>query len=268
MSKLAIPELMLPGATVQQRLVNARDLGFAAVEFATQDLDARIDEVYDALKDSGLKACGVNMGGRDGWLAADRATRDDAADALCRALTCALDLEADYVSFVPQYGTGDLPDLTPFASPMDLQKELLLWLLRGACDLADTMDAALAIQPVNHCETSFLTRLEHAAMIKREADDHSMITIAANTYHLALEEEDLLSALAEHIEAISVIYLADSNGRRPGRGHLPFPAIGEVLASATYRGWLVLDSSRTRSPAPELADLRACLDYLRGCGID
>ena len=178
-------------------------------------------------------------------------------------MTCALDLEADYVAFVPQYGTGDMPDLTPFASPGDLQKELLVWLLRGASDLADAMDADLALLPVNQYETSFLTQLDAAAMLRAEAGDHPRIRLAASTYHGALAEDDLLRALSANIQAICVLYLTDSNGRLPGRGHLPFAAIGETLRSHNFPGWLVLAQSALHPPGSNAGDLGACLALLR-----
>ena len=263
MPKLAVQESLLPGATVDQRLAGARELGFAGVEFAAANLDDRIDEIHAALTMHDLAAAGIHMGRADGWLAADMPTRDQAADSLRRALACALDLEAAYVSFAPQYGASDLPDLTPFASAMDLQKELLIWLLRGVSDLAQAMDAALALLPVNRYETAFLTSLEGAAYFRRQAGDHDKITIAANTFHMALEEENLLASLRAHHESISVIYLADSNRRLPGRGVLPFADIGETLRSIGYEGWLVLESVEAGGGRVSRADLAECLEFLR-----
>ncbi len=267
MPKLAIQEILLPGANADQRLAKARELGFSGVEFAADELDDRVPEIHEALATHGLAAAGVNMGRMDGWLSADMRTRDRATDLLRLALTCALDLEAAYVTLAPQYGATDLPDLTPFASPIEMQKEMLIWLLRGVTDLADAMDAALALQPVNHYETSFITRMAGVAFFRRELDDHPKITIAANTFHMALGEADLLASLKAHHEAISVVYLSDNNGRLPGQGFLPFAAIGEALKSVDYRRWLVLASSIAGSSHPTAAELTESLDYLRRCNL-
>ena len=263
MSKFAIREDLLPGATVDQRLAAARELGFSAVEFPVDDLDDRIDEIDDALRAHGIAASGVNMGAVNGWVSADIARRNKATNMLRQALACALDLEAEYVTFAPQIGASDMPDLTPFASPMELQKELLIWLLRGFSDLADAMDAKLALQPRNRAETAFLTRLDQAAFFCRELDNHPMITLAADVYHLALEESDLSACLRTHHKAISVIYLVDSERRLPGGGSLPFPAIGNALRSMDYQGWLVLDGSAARGDRAAIAELSECLDFLR-----
>ena len=271
MPKLAIQEGLLPGKTVEERLAAAGQLKFDAVEFPAVDLDARLPRIADALDANGIKASGINMGRQDGCLSADVARREQAVDALREALTCALDLEADYVTFVPQCGETDLPDLTPHASPMELQKELLLWLLRGLSDLADAMDVRLALQPLNHYETSFITRLDQAAHFRRQVDNHPKITIAANLYHMALEEENLLTALREHNRDISVIYLSENNRRLPGQGLLPFLAIGEALTEMAFDGWLVLEGLE-RTDNPERArqtfqELPGSIQFLRGAGL-
>ena len=267
MTKLAIREELLPGATVHQRLALARELGFRGVEFAASQLDDRIDEIDEALRAHGLEASGVNMGETDGWVSADIGRRHMASDLLREALTCALDLEAEYVTFVPNFGASDMPDLTPFASPMELQKELLIWLLRGFSDLADAMDAKLALLPVSRAETAFLTRLDQAALFCREVDNHPKITIAASTCDMALEEADMLECLETQREAISVIYLADSDRGLAGAGGLPFPAIGEALRTMDYQGWLVVDGRPSAAGRARLAELSACLEYLRHCAL-
>ena len=271
MPKLAIQEDLLPGNSAAERIHHAVQLGLQGIEFRADNLDERLPEIAEALEGSEIAACGINMGHSDGCLAADMQKRQLAADALREALTCALDLEAEYVTFVPQCSESDLPDLTPYASVFKLQTELLIWLLRGFSDLADVMDCKLALLPVNHYETGFINRLEQAAWFRRQVDDHPKITIAASLYHMALEERDLLESLRAHGDDISVIYLADNNRRLPGQGLLPFAAIGETLRSVNYRGWLVLegDSSARDSDLARrtLAELSDCIQCLRDTGL-
>ena len=260
--KLAIQERLLPGGDISQKLDTAKALGINFVEFDAAGLDERLSAIAEALELSGIGASGINMGRDHGCLAADAEERNRAADGLREAMTCALDLEADYVCFAPGCGNSDLPDLLPFASTQDLQRELLIWLLRGMSDLADAMDARLALLPLNHYESGFINRLEQAAHFRRQVDDHPMITVAASMYHMALEERDLLASLRTHLEDISVIYLTDSNGLLPGRGFLPFAAFAQVLRDAGYAGWLTLAADNGQ--ADELA---ACLRFLGEAGL-
>lgn len=267
MARLAIREELLPGADLHERLNLARALGFAGLEFAASDLDARIDKLDEALRAHGLRASGLNMGAVDGWVSADIERRGRASELLREALACALDLEAEYVTFVPHFGASDMPDLTPFASPLELQRELLIWLLRGFSDLAEAMDAKLALLPLCRAETTFLTRLDQAARFRQEVDDHPNITLAASACDLALEEADLLAPLTSHAAALSVIYLTDSERALAGAGQLPFPAIGKTLNAQEYHGWLVVDGRPAGGTRDRRAELRACLETLRECGL-
>lgn len=267
MAKIAIREALLPGETVHARLALARELGFAGVEFAAKRLDERIDAIDEALRAHDIAASGLHMGETDGWVSADRARRQSANDKLREALACALDLEAEYLTFAPQIGASDMPDLTPFASPMDLQKELLIWLLRGFSDLADAMDTKLALLPLNSGETAFLTRLQQADLFCRAVDHHPKITIAASAGDMALEEADLIGCLESHLERISVIYLAGREMRLPGGGGLPFREIGRALRKRDFRGWLVVDERPSKAGRQASVELAACLDFLRDCGF-
>lgn len=267
MTKLAIREALLPGENVSERLCLARELGFSGVEFAAVELDARIDEIDESLRAHGLAASGLNLGETDGWVSSDIGRRRRANDMLREALACALDLEAEYVCFAPQLGAGDMPDLTPFASPLELQKELLIWLLRGFSDLAEAMDAKLALLPLNRGKTAFLTRLEQAAAFCGAVDDHPMITIAASIGEMALEEAALLPCLETHINQISVIYLADLNQGLPGAGGLPFSEIGAALREKEYEGWLVVDGRASEDARERGVELAACLEFLQDCAL-
>ena len=271
MPRLAIQESLLPGNTVAERLDAARQLNIEAVEFGVADLDNRLPQIAEALEANGIRASGINMGRQNGCLSAEPARRADAVDAMREALACALDLEADYVTFAPQCSASDLPDLTPYASPMEIQKELLIWLLRSLSDLCDAMDVQLALQALNHYETSFITRLDQAAYLRRQVDNHAKITVAANLYHMALEEEELVAALREYTNDISVIYLSEHNGRLPGQGYLPFSAIGAALSEQAYAGWLVLAGAEAVSiPADArqiFQELPGCIQFLRGAGL-
>ena len=267
MPRLAIREELLPGASVHERLELARALGFAGLEFAAADLDARIDEIDEALRAHGLRASGLNMGATDGWVSADIGRRARANDKLREALACALDIEAEYVTFAPHFGESDMPDLTPFASPWELQKELLIWTLRGFSDLAEAMDAKLALLPVCRADTTFLTRLDQAAGFRRQVEDHPNITLAASVCDLALEEEDMLACLASHTSALSVLYLTDSERALAGSSDLPFPALARTINELEYQGWLVVDGLPASANDQRGAELRACLAYLRECGF-
>jgi len=271
MPQLAIQEDMLPGRTVHERLANAKRLGLAGVEFWANDLGQRVPDIVDALEQTGLSACGVNLGMSDGYLSADLATREDAIGKMRQAMADAVDLDAQYVSFVPHYGASDMPDLTPYSIPTDLQKEMMIWLLRTVSDLAYAIGTQLVMQPVNHYETDFMTTVAQAKYFRKKIKDHEHVKIAPNLFHMALDENNITDTLTDHKDDIEVIYLSDSNRRLPGQGFLPWSQIGETLKRMDYDGWLVLECgqpSLNHDNAYQYYDgLPACRDMLNDCGI-
>src|SRR5690349_5277565 len=147
--KFAIQEDMLPGRKLRDRLRHARALGFEGVEFWSETLTARVPEVVEALAENGLTASAVNMGHIDGFLYPDAQARDRAVSAMRQAFADASDLGATGVTFVPHFGANKQPDLTPFKTPIEIEFELMVWLLRGVSDLAYAIGVELYMQPVN-----------------------------------------------------------------------------------------------------------------------
>ncbi len=266
MPQLAIQEDMLPGRTIHERLSNAKRLGLSGVEFWADDLGQRVPDIVDALEKTSLSACGVNLGMSDGYLSADLDTREQAIGKMRQAMADAVDLEADYVSFVPHYGKSDMPDLTPYSTKIDLQKEMMIWLLRTVSDLAYAIGTLLVMQPVNHYETDFMTTVAQAKFFRKKIKNHPDVKIAPNLFHMTLEEDNLLDTLSSHADDIGMLYIADSNRRLPGQGFLPWDKIGTTLKTMDYKGWLVLECGHpghNHDNAYQYYDgLPACLDIL------
>ena len=257
---IAVQEHLLPGRSIMNKWTNARALGLDGVEVDADNLTARVPEIVDAMLVTGVQVAAVNLGRRDGYLSPQRDEREAAISAMRQAMADAVDLNAAHVIFVPHFGASRMPDLTPYRSQIELDAEMMIWLLRTVSDLAYAMDIELDMMPVNHYETSFMTRLEHAARFRRKIKDHAHVKIAAHLYHTALEETDWLGALREHLPHIGYIQLAEHNNRLPGQGVLNFAALAETLTD--YNGWLTCVCEQASE-----ADLRASLDYLRGCGF-
>lgn len=257
---IAVQEHLLAGRSVRDKWMNAHTLGFKGVEVNAENLTARVPDIAAAIEATGVQVAAVNLGRRDGYLSPLRDEREAAISAMRQAMADAVDLNAAHVIFVPHFGPPRMPDLTPYRAPIELDAEMMIWLLRTVSDLAYAMDIELDMLPVNHYETYFMSRLEHAVRFRRKIKDHAHIKVAANLFHTALEETDWLAALREQLPHIGYIQLSEHNCRLPGQGVLNFAALAEALVD--YDGWLTCACEHASD-----ADLRASLDYLRGCGI-
>lgn len=263
--RIAIRESLLPGRSLHDRAKQAAHWGVDGIEFEAQGLTARVPEVVSALAESGLAAAAVSMGHQDGYLAPDLSEREQAISNLRQAMADAVDIGAPHVVFVPHFGGPRMPDLTPYRSPIELESEMLVWLLRTVSDLAYAIGVELDILPVNHYESYFMNRLEQAIRFRQKIKNHPHIRVAANLFHLSLEEQDALSALRAAGPHLGYLYLADSNGRLPGQGTMDFAALAQLLREVEYDGWLALtdESQHPHHPPPLMHDWPDCIRMLR-----
>jgi sugar phosphate isomerase/epimerase len=246
--KLAIHEAMLPGRSLQERYQHAKNLGFDGIELFADGLENRLMDVAMALNKVELSVASVHLGKMDGYLSPDLQTRDRAISNMRQAMATAIDLMAEHVIFVPQWGSLPTPDMTPYRSAEELASELMIWLLRTVSDLAYALGCVLHIQPRNRYETDFLNTVPQASkfldeiQMKREQGkvDNPYVKIAPNTFDMAMGEDNVIESLKQHGHRLGYLYLSDSNGRLPSQGLLDYSAIANALKITNYNGWLCL----------------------------
>ncbi|MCA9915559.1 MAG: sugar phosphate isomerase/epimerase, partial [Anaerolineae bacterium] len=134
--KFAIQENLLPGRTFRERCQRAKSLGFAGLEVQAEGLEDRLYEVAEALDASGLRIASVHLGKQDGYLSPELEKREAAIATMRQAMATAVDLLAEHVVFVPQWGALTTPNLKPYRSSEEMASELMIWLLRTVSDLA------------------------------------------------------------------------------------------------------------------------------------
>lgn len=267
--RIAIQEDMLTGRTATERFQHAASLGADGVEVWGRDLSLRVDELMGAAEAASLPVAAVNHGRLPSILDADPFVREQGLDALRSSITCAADLGAAGVIFVPHFGAPSLPDLRPWLSPTELEAELLNQHLRTLEDFADAFSVELYVEPINRYETHFLNRLEQAAAIARKRN-HRRVKIVADVFHMALEETSMTEAIRQQSDVIGYVHLADHNRRLPGQGFTPFADLSAALRAGGYDGWASYEcgdpGSNAVRAAQYAADLPASLAYLKEAG--
>ena len=258
--QLAIQETLLTGQNVVDKFQQAQALGIEGVELDAYELTVRVPEIAEAMAATGVRVAAVNMGQRDGYISPIMPEREAAIGALRQAMADAVDLKAEHVLFVPLFGESKMPDLTPYRAPIELDAEMMVWLLRTVSDLAYAIGVELDMMPVNRDDSSFITRLAHGLHFRRKIKDHPHVKLAANLYHVVREESDWQQTLREHLPNIGYIQLADQNGCLPGAAMDGLAALVDQLGD--YQGWLTLAGN----PAPG-HDLAQCISDLQRAGF-
>ncbi len=266
--RLAIQEDMLPGKTPLERFERAKALGFDGVEVWGRGLTERVPALAEAAEQTGVVISAVNHGRQGRLLDPDIDHREVALAEFRQSVVDGVDLGASGVILVPHFAEPTLPDLTPYKSVVQLEYEMLHNHLRTLSDYVYAIGIDLYIEPVNRYETHFINTLAEAAKVRRRIKDHPHIKLAADLFHMAMEETSIAGALREYGKDLGYVHLADSNRRLPGQGMTDFTAVGAALKEAGYDGWLALEcgtpGQNAEFAAQYAAEMPACMTLLRG----
>ncbi|MDX1991772.1 MAG: sugar phosphate isomerase/epimerase [bacterium] len=230
--KIAVPEHLLLGFTLEEKLRHAKMIGADGVEFAADGLTARVPQVAEALAKVGLQAAAVDAGFTR-LVHPDYAERDRAIARLRQAMADSLDLGSGTVVFLSHFQTEPcLPDLSPYKSAVELEAEMLVKQLRATLtDLAYAMGAELVLLPVRQQKAHLVNRLGQAARIRAGTDDHPHLWVGADLDDVLHEEADPLEAAREYAPMLRYVRL---------NGVINHSGLLAALMERGYDGWLSL----------------------------
>jgi hydroxypyruvate isomerase len=239
--------ILLKDLPVPERLAAVRQAGIDAVEFwwpfaSVVPDDAEVDAFVGQIRDSGLRLIGLNLfagdmpagdrgivswPGRDAELAANLDVVVAIGDALgCRA-------------FNALYGNRQ-----PGASP-DGQDELAARNIAAAADALAGIGGVVLLEPVSGVPAYPLKAADDVVrVIDRVAAESGATNVGLlmDVYHLAVNGDDVPTAIARHRSRIAHVQIADAPGRgSPGTGELPLPEWTDDLIGGGYEGWFALE---------------------------
>lgn len=124
----------------------------------------------------------------------------------------------------------------------------------------DLRDAGvrLGIEAINRFETDLVnTALEAVTLAQATGSDR--IGVLLDTFHLNIEEKDILAAIAKTGDRLFHFHVSDNDRGVPGSGHVPWDATRAGLQATGYDGWIVAEMFVTAG-TPAGADLNIWRD--------
>lgn len=85
------------------------------------------------------------------------------------------------------------------------------------------------------------------------------VRVAADSYHMNIEEADLADALRQAAPYLDHVQVSDSNRLEPGAGHLDWRAFVAALKGIGYDGYLAAECRLSGPAAEVLPAAAACL---------
>jgi sugar phosphate isomerase/epimerase len=259
--RLAVQEQLLPGSTLQVRWEAALAWGFDAIELrgaGGHALRRRLPELRAAQRDGVVMptVC-VDMDHFIGDF--DPRRRADALANMATQLGVMGALGGVGVITPASWGmfSRRLPPFTPPRSA-EGDREVLLEALCRLGGIAAREGVLLLLEPLNRYEDHMVNTLAQAAELAR-ATGLASVQVAADTYHMNIEEADPLAALRAHADRVGHVQLSDSNRLEPGAGHLDWAALLGCLEDIGYDGWLAFECRLSGDPARVLPRATAML---------
>jgi D-psicose/D-tagatose/L-ribulose 3-epimerase len=119
-------------------------------------------------------------------------------------------------------------------------------------------DVRLGIEAINRFETDLVNTALEAVTLAR-ATGSSRIGVLLDTFHLNIEEKDILAAIATVSDRLFHFHVSDNDRGVPGSGHVPWEAVRQGLRAVGYDGWIVAEMF-VRAGTPAGADLNIWRD--------
>lgn len=225
---------------VEASVREAAEIGYSAVEpmiRAPAELDA--DALGRILDRYGMKLSGVRTGtmyAMDGLNLGDR--DPDVRDRAARRLLDAVDLCGRFPG--AKVLNGLMQGLPAADEEIPAKIARVTETLRRVVEGAERKAVGVCLEPVNRYELPYNNTLQSVADLI-ETIDSTSLQILIDTFHMNIEETDMLAAIRKHSRHIGAVHCADSNRLAPGMGHLDFRRILGSLRDAGYKGYLTIE---------------------------
>lgn len=263
MFAFACQEQLLPGDDLERKWEFATAAGYDAIELRGRGdfgFRERLPELKRAAA-SGVVMPTVCVEMLHFFAAFDSGHRVDAVAQLKSQLSVIAEIGGRGVMTPASYGmfSRRLPPFEPPRGP-DADREVLLTGLTELGEHARREGVTLYLEPLNRYEDHMVNRLSDAAALIRETGLDS-IKIAADTYHMNIEEDDLPDALTEVAPVLGHVHVSESNRHQPGTGHVDWAGVLKALADIGYAGYLALECRPRGDPSDAVASVPR---FLRG----
>jgi sugar phosphate isomerase/epimerase len=234
--RLAVQEQYLRGETMIDKWEHAARLGFDAIELRGRgegQFAARLPELSAAVAAGvPMPTVCVEMLHFVGDFDADR--RADALVQMKSQLSVMGQIGGRLAMTPASYGMFSRR-LPPFECPRTEAEdtEILLEAFGALAAHAEAEGVVIALEPLNRYENHMINTLEQARRLC-EIIGSRHLGIAADTYHMNIEEADPLKAFLDCGPWLRHVQLSDSNRLEPGAGHLDWTATLQAIWACGY----------------------------------
>jgi D-psicose/D-tagatose/L-ribulose 3-epimerase len=215
-----------------------KEMGFSGFEIAMFDpADLAVTDIRRAFETSDLECtvCAILPPGINP-ISPDTAVRKASVQHLVSCIETASALGARLLGGPLYAPIGYLPEHRPTKDEWSWAVEAF----QSVCEVLDSCNVTLSIEPVNRSETFFVRTAKEASALC-EAIGHPRFGVTIDTFHANIEERDIAAAMTSIGPQLKHVH-ASENDRGPlGNGHVDFSRIVTALKRIGYKGYLMIE---------------------------
>ena len=238
---------VLPGASVAEKVANARRYGFAGIALPGRFLKSWLEEARAFKADSPLPFVSLSLGFEGSLLSPQAAVRQQCRDSILRLLDICAEFNAHLFN-IPPVLIQDNPERLKDRTQQDA---LLLEQLPALGEEAKARGVTFLIEPVNRYESDYLHSVEHAAQLCAQVN-HPAVALTADFFHMQLEELHDDIALKNAGQWTKHVHVAENTRVEPGPGSLDFAPGFRALKALGYRGLIEVECRHLSGPGDEV----------------
>lgn len=222
--------------SLAQNIADIAAMGYDGVELAIRDPKLVDLDALEALtREHGLRVPAIGTG--QAW-GEEKLSFTDPDESVRRA---AIERVKSHVPLAARFNAVIIIGLVRgIIKPGITQEQGMAWLceaLQECSTAANPFGVRLALEPINRYETTLVNSVAQGmALIDRVGADNFGLLL--DTFHMNIEEPDILQSISTCGDRIFHFHVADSNRWYPGAGHLDFSGILSRLQSTGYDGFV------------------------------
>jgi len=245
-----------------------KEMGFSGFEIAMFDpADLAANDIRRAFEASDLECtvCAILPPGINP-ISPDAAVRKISVQHLVRCIETASALGAKLLGGPLYAPIGYLPEHRP-------TKDEWSWAVdafQSVCDVLDSCNVSISIEPVNRSETFFVRTAREASSLC-DAIGHPRFGVTIDTFHANIEERDIPEALTSISPRLKHVHASENDRGLLGKGHIDFPGIVAALKKIGYNGYLMIEGfgyspQETNAPGALWADTSVSPEEIASTG--
>ena len=246
--KIVLQLGLIPGDSTREKVTWARESGVAGIELGAwggiEQLRRDADICQNILPVTSICGnCDDTGAGSFDFLDPVPAKRRKSLDGSAAILQLCGELGAVGQVIPPIFGQARVPDLSPFATAIELEHGLMTSMLHELGPIAAAHNTLVLLEPLNRYEQHYLRTLSDGKAAIERAGTPPGVALLADTFHMHIEETNSPQSILDVGTIIKHVHVADNTRFEPGSGDIDFVSIIQALRSTGYDGYLAYECS-------------------------